>query len=148
VVEAVGDPAQYEEIVFCGFGEPTLRLKLLLKVARWIKESGGKTRINTDGLANRVHKRNVVPEMVGLIDALSVSMNGQNESVYNQHCQPQLEGSFEAMLEFLRSAGKEEGLQVIATAIDGLEGVDVAACEQLATECGVQFKARKLDVVG
>ncbi len=147
IVTAIGDPSAYEEIVFCGFGEPTLRLKLLLQVAKWIKEQGGKTRINTDGLANLVHKRNVVPEMVGLIDSLSVSMNGQSEEVYNRHCQPQLQGSFEAMLEFLRMAG-EQIPQVTATAIDGLEGVDVGGCAQLAAECGVAFKARKLDVVG
>ena len=147
IVAVVDDPAQYEEIVFCGFGEPTLRLNLLLQVAKWIKERGGRVRINTDGLANLVHKRNVVPEMVGLIDSLSVSMNGQDEAVYNRHCQPQLQGSFEAMLEFLCLAGKQIP-QVTATAIDGLEGVDVVACERLAQECGVAFKARKLDVVG
>jgi TatD family-associated radical SAM protein len=147
VVAALGDPAQYEEIVFCGYGEPTLRLKLLLQVARWIKQRGGKTRINTDGLANLVHKRNVVPEMVGLIDALSVSMNGQNETVYNRHCQPQLAGAYEAMLQFLRLAAKEIP-QVTATAIDGLEGVEIEACRRQAEACGVAFKARKLDVVG
>ena len=147
VKAAVGNPADYEEIVFCGFGEPTLRLKLLLQGAAWVKQYGGKVRINTDGLANLVHKRNVVPEMVGLVDALSVSMNGQNEEVYNQHCQPQLSGSFEAMLDFLQLAGAEIP-SVTATAIDGLEGVDVEACHQLADQCGVAFKARKLDIVG
>ena len=147
VMEAVGDPSGYRQIVFCGFGEPTLRLKLLLEVARWIKQQGGMTRINTDGLANLFHKRNVIPEMVGVIDELSVSMNGQNESVYNHHCQPQLEGSFEAMLEFLRLAGKEIPV-VNATAIDGLEGVDIEACRALATDCGVGFRGRKLDIVG
>lgn len=147
VKAAVGDPSRYEQIVFCGFGEPTLRLKLLLEVAQWVKQQGGKTRINTDGLANLFHKRNVIPEMVGLIDELSVSMNGQNEAVYNQHCQPQLEGSFDAMLEFLRLASQEIPV-VNATAIDGLEGVDIEACRALATSCGVGFRGRKLDIVG
>ncbi len=147
IIAVIGEPSQYKEVVFCGFGEPTLRLKLLLQVAKWIKVRGGNTRINTDGLANLVHKRNVVPEMVGMIDALSVSMNGQNEEIYNRHCQPQLEGAFGAMFDFLREAGKEIP-QVVATAIDGLEGVDVEVCRQLAEECGVTFKVRKLDVVG
>ena len=31
-VEAIGDPSRFDEIVFCGFGEPTLRLKLLLAI--------------------------------------------------------------------------------------------------------------------
>ncbi len=147
VVEAIGDPADYAQVVFCGFGEPTLRLKFLLEVARWIKQHGGSTRINTDGLASLVHKRNVVPEMAGVIDELSVSLNGQDEATYNRHCQPQLEGSFEALLDFLREAGEVIPV-VTATAIDGLEGVDIDACQQLATECGVGFRARSLDVVG
>lgn len=147
IMAAIGDPAQYEEIVFCGFGEPTLRLKLLLQLAKWIKQEGGKTRVNTDGLANLVHKRNVVPEMVGAVDSLSVSMNGQNEEIYNLHCQPQLQGSFQAMLAFLREAGRQIP-QVTATAIEGLEGVDIDKCRQLAADCGVEFRVRQLDVVG
>ncbi|HIJ23955.1 MAG TPA: 4Fe-4S cluster-binding domain-containing protein [Gammaproteobacteria bacterium] len=147
IIAAIGDPSAYQEVVFCGFGEPTLRLKLLLQVAQWIKQRGGMTRINTDGLANLVHKRNVVPEMVGLIDTLSVSMNGQNEAVYNQHCQPQLEGAFSAMVEFLKAAS---GVipSVTATAIEGLEGVDIDACKAQADACGVAFRKRSLDIVG
>ncbi|MBT3347882.1 MAG: radical SAM protein [Thiotrichales bacterium] len=147
VIAAIGDPLEYSQIVFCGYGEPTLRLKLLLEVAGWIKERGGLTRINTDGLANLFHKRNVVPEMVGLIDELSVSMNGQNEEVYNIHCHPQLEGSFAAMLDFLRLAGESIPL-VRASAIDGLDGVNIAECKALAEQCGVGFRSRFLDVVG
>ncbi len=147
IIEAIGDPARYEEIVFCGFGEPTLRLKVLLQVARWIKEHGGRVRINTDGLANRVHKRNVLPEMQGLVDSLSVSMNVQDAEVYDRHCHPQLEGSFEAMLDFLAEAPHYIP-RVTATAIDGLEGVDIEACKKLAEERGVEFRRRQLDKVG
>ena len=147
IIEAIGDPAGYEEIVFCGFGEPTLRLKVLLQVARWIKEHGGRVRVNTDGLANRVHKRNVLPEMQGVVDSLSVSMNAQNAEVYDRHCHPQLKGSFEAMLDFLAEAPHYIP-QVTATAIDGLEGVDIEACEKLAEERGVKFRRRQLDKVG
>ncbi len=147
IIEAIGNPAEYSEIVFCGYGEPTLRLKVLLEVAAWIKQQGGNVRINTDGLANLVHKHNVLPEMQGKIDALSVSMNAQNEEVYNRHCQPQLSGSFKAMLAFLRDA-PDYIPHVTATAIHGLEGVEIAACEQLAKKCGVDFRQRELDVVG
>lgn len=147
IIDAIGNPTDYEEIVFCGFGEPTLRFKVLIAVARWIKEYGGKTRVNTDGLANLVNKRNVLPEMQGLIDSLSVSMNAQNPEIYARHCQPALPGSWLAMLDFLQQAPKYIP-QVTATAIDGLEGVDIAACEQLATQRGVEFRRRQLDNVG
>ncbi|MFA7094984.1 MAG: TatD family nuclease-associated radical SAM protein [Gammaproteobacteria bacterium] len=147
VIAAIGDPAAYREVVFCGYGEPTLRLKLVLEVAEYIKSRGGRVRINTDGLANLVHKRNVLPEMAERVDALSVSMNAQNAEVYNRHCHPALKGSYEAMLEFLKEAPRYVP-EVTATAIDGLEGVDIAACRTLAEKLGVRFRRRVLDVVG
>ena len=147
IIESIGDPSRFEEIVFCGYGEPTLRLKTLLRVASWIKQQGGRVRVNTDGLANLVHKRNVLPEMQGLIDALSVSMNAHQESIYNTHCQPALSGSYGEMLEFLRLAPSYIP-EVTATAIDGLAGVDIAACRRLAEQRGVRFRSRQLDQVG
>ncbi len=147
IINAIGNPGDYDEIVFCGFGEPTLRFKVLLEVARWIKEHGGRVRVNTDGLANLVNKRDILPEMQGLVDSLSVSMNAQNPEIYAQHCQPALPGSWEAMLDFTEEAPKYIP-QVTATAIDGLEGVDIEACEKLAKERGVTFRRRQLDTVG
>lgn len=147
IVAAIGDPKAYEEIVFCGFGEPTLRLKLLLQVARYIKDKGGKVRLNTDGLACLVNKRDVLPEMQGLIDAVSVSMNTHNETLYQRHCAPQLKDAWQAMLDFLERAPAYIP-DVTATAIKGLEGVDIAACERLAKEKGVAFRERQLDIVG
>lgn len=147
IISAIGKPTNYDELVFCGFGEPTLRFKILIAVSRWIKEQGGKIRINTDGLANLVNKRNVLPEMQGLIDSLSVSMNAQNPEVYAQHCQPALPGSWQAMLDFLEQAPTYIP-NVTATAIDGLEGVDIAACKKLAAQRGVEFRRRQLDKVG
>jgi TatD family-associated radical SAM protein len=147
IITEIGDPTRYRQIVFCGYGEPTLRLKPLLAIASYIKVHGGSVRINTDGLANLVHKRNVLPELKGKIDSLSVSMNAQNAEIYDRHCQPALPGSFEAMLDFLRLA-PDYIPDVTATAIDGLEGVDIDACAALATQLGVKFRRRVLDVVG
>ena len=147
IIAALGNPADYREVVFCGFGEPTLRLGILLETARHIRAAGGRVRVNTDGLANRVHKRNVLPELATCVDALSVSMNAHDEALYRRHCQPALSGSFEAMLEFLRMAPDFVD-EVTATAIDGLEGVDIDACRALAEARGVRFRRRELDVVG
>lgn len=147
IIQAVGDPSQYGQIVFCGFGEPTLRLKVILEVARWIKENGGSVRINTDGLANLVHKRNVLPELAPWVDSLSVSLNAQNEAVYNRHCAPQLPGSYAAVRAFLAEAPQWIP-DVTATAIDGLDGVDIDACERIAQDLGVKFRKRSLDMVG
>lgn len=147
VIKEIINPSDYDEIVFCGFGEPTLRLKELLAVAHWVKRHGGKVRVNTDGLANLAHKRNVLPELAECVDSLSISMNAQSEEVYQRHCKPGLEHSWQGMLDFVAAAPNYID-DVTATAIDGLEGVDIAACEKMALELGVKFRRRTLDVVG
>jgi len=147
IITAIGDPAAYSEVAFCGYGEPTLRLDLLLKVAGWIKERGGRVRVNTDGLASLANKRDVLPEMAGLVDAVSVSLNAQSPDIYNRHCQPSLPGAYQAMLAFLQGAPRYIP-EVTATAVDGLEGVDIAACERVAKMCGARFRRRVLDIVG
>ncbi|MEJ2576439.1 MAG: TatD family nuclease-associated radical SAM protein [Gammaproteobacteria bacterium] len=147
ILAAIGDPAPYAEVVFCGYGEPTLRLEPLLEVAAWLKARGARVRVNTDGLANRVHKRNVLPEMTGLVDALSVSLNAQDEATYVRHCDPALPDAFAAVKEFLRLAPRYVP-RVTATALDGLPGVDIAACQRLAEHLGVAFRRRELGVVG
>ena len=147
IVAAVGNPQDYHEIVFCGLGESTLRWPVMLEVARRLKDKGASIRLNTDGLANLVYQRDVTPEMAGLIDQLSVSMNAHNEEVYNRHCRPKKAGAFDAMLDFVRRA-RQYVPEVSVTAIDGLSGVDIEACEAMAQALGVTFRRRHLDVVG
>ncbi len=147
IIDLIGDPAQYEEVVFCGYGEPTLRLNALIEIASAIKANNGKTRLNTDGLANLFHKKNVIPLLATCIDAISISLNAQNEHLYKQHCVPGLPHSFPAVLSFIEDAAQSIP-DVTATAIDGLEGVDIHACEALAAARNAKFKARMLDIVG
>jgi TatD family-associated radical SAM protein len=147
VIASIDDPTKYDEIVFCGYGEPTLRLNVLLQVARYIKQHGGRVRVNTDGLANLVHKHDSLPEMAKCVDALSISLNAQNSEIYNLHTRPNLPGSYQAMLAFISRARKIIP-DVTITAIDGLEGVDIETCEGIARQMNVKFRRRELNVVG
>lgn len=147
VIEAIGDAAQYREIVFCGLGEPTVRLNAVLTIAQALKEQGARVRINTDGLANLREGRDVTAELAAVVDSLSISMNAQDAATYNKHTRPRLRGAFNAMLEFAALA-HERGIEVSLTAIDGLEGVDIDACKGIADSLGVNFRRRVLDVVG
>ncbi len=147
VLEALGDPTAYREVVFCGLGEPTVRYDEVLAIARAIKQAGGTVRINTDGLASLRQGRDVTPELAEVVDKLSISMNAQDEAVYIRHTRPRLEGAYAAMLDFAHRA-QQQGIETTLTAIAGLEGVDVAACEAIAAEFGVRFRRRDLDVVG
>lgn len=144
LVEAAGNPTEYDEIVFCGMGEATMRLDVLLTVARRLREKGAKLRLNTSGVANIEHGRDVAPELARYIQSLSISLNAQNEAIYNQHCQPKRPGTYASVLEFIQSA-KASGADVTVTAVDGLPGVDIAACEALAANMGVKFRRRVLD---
>ncbi len=147
LIEAAGNPADYDEIVFCGMGEATMRLDVLLEVAKQLREKGANLRLNTSGVANIVHGRDVAPELARYIQSMSVSLNAQNEEIYNQHCNPQLPGTYSSMLEFIKSA-KQAGADVTVTALDGLPGVDIAACEAIAKALGVKFRRRVLDDLG
>ncbi len=147
LVAAVGDPCAWKEVVFCGLGESTLRLDTLLETARRLRESGVRLRLNTDGLANQVHGRDVIPQLATVFDALSVSLNAQNAAVYALHCRPQSEDAYPAVIDFLRRAA-DHIPSVTATAIDGLAGVDVDACADIAAGIGVAFRRRELDQVG
>lgn len=148
ILQAMGDFSSYQEIVFCGYGEPTLRLETLLTVAREVKKrSLIRIRLNTDGLANRVYRKDVTPRFQGLIDAVSVSLNAQNEDTYNLCCRPGLQRSYQSVLDFL-VAVQVFVPEVTATVVQGVEGVDIKACQEIAERLGVKFRTRTLNQVG
>ncbi len=149
IVEGIGDPTHYDEVVFCGFGEPTLRLETLKQVAQWVKERGGKVRLNTNGHADLINKRPVAPELVGLVDVVSVSLNAQDRETFERHCPSAFSpDGYTPMLDWIRAA-KDAGLDVVCTALAGLDGVDMEACRRIAEdELGVTWRGRTLSEVG
>ncbi|MGS0674433.1 TatD family nuclease-associated radical SAM protein [Shewanella sp. 0m-4] len=147
LIAQLGNVSQFDEYVFCGYGEPTLNLTTLLDVAKEIKLQGGKVRVNTDGLGNLFHKRNILPELATCVDSLSISLNADTETLYQQHCRPKLAGAYWALLDFIKLAPQFVN-DVQVSAINGLEGVDIEACRKLVENRGAHFKQRELDIVG
>ena len=147
VLAAIESYREFREIVFCGFGEPLLRLDLVKEVARELKRRGLKVRINTDGQANLVHGRNILPELSGLVDSLSVSLNAADAATYAALCNtPFGDRGFEGVCEFLRSA-VEHIPEVVASAVT-VPGVDIDAVKRLAESLGVKFREREYAEVG
>ncbi|WP_299796074.1 TatD family nuclease-associated radical SAM protein [uncultured Shewanella sp.] len=147
IIPLLGDVERFDEYVFCGYGEPTLNLDTLLTLAKEIKRRGGSVRVNTDGLGNLFHRRNILPELAESVDALSISLNADTEQAYLNHCRPKLKNSYQAVCDFIRLAPDYiETVQV--SAIDGLEGVDIEACRKFVLESGAEFKHRVLGIVG
>jgi len=147
VMSAVGDPQGIDEVVLCGYGEPLIRLNLVRQVASELKGRGYTIRINTDGQANLVHGRNILPELAGVVDSISVSLNAPDAETYGQICNtPYGLAGFEAVCAFIRDAGKHIP-QVTATAVT-VPGIDIEACRRLAESLGAEFRVREYAEVG
>lgn len=148
VLEAVGDPSGYEEIVFCGYGESTLRLDLLKNIAKRLKGQGARTRLDTEGLANLVHGRNILPELKGLIDVVSVSLNAPDAKTYAKLCPSRFgEAAYGAVKEFIREAKKQ--IPDVTATVVGLPNLDLEACRRVVEgELKVRFRLRPYDEVG
>ncbi len=147
VLAAVRDHSGYDEVVFCGYGEPLIRLDLVREVAAVLKGEGRRIRINTDGQANLVHDRNILPELAGLVDSISVSLNAADAVTYARLCNtPFGEAGFRGVCDFLMEA-KQYIPSVTASAVT-VPGLDVAAVRRLAESLGVAYREREYAEVG
>ena len=141
VIDQIGDPLRYDEIVFCGYGEPTIRLDALKEVARWVKERGGKVRLNTDGHGSIINKRNIVPELVGLVDTVSISLNSIDPEQYGRLMRVDGPRFHAAMLEFAAECKKHLPEVVMSTV--GMDEVDQEkAKEFIEKTLGVKYRLR------
>jgi TatD DNase family protein len=146
IIKEIGDPKHYREIVFCGYGEPLLKLDVVKTVAKWVKEHDGLVRINTNGQANLIHKRNILPELKGLVDSVSISMNAQDAETYERVSRPSFPNAYSGVIDFILEA--KNYIPHVQVTIVTAEGVDAAQCQQIADRLGVPLRIRKLDIVG
>lgn len=149
IMEEITDPAKYKEIVFCGYGEPTLRLDVVKEVSKRLKDMGAhKIRMVTNGEGNLIHKKSIVKELAGLIDKVSVSLNVDREEKYEEICKSKFgPGVFKKVKGFAKEC-RDSGMEVELTFLD-LPGVDVKRCKKIAKdELGVDLRIRRLNVVG
>ena len=136
---------RWKEVVFCGFGEPTERLDLLLMLARCIKwryDEPVAIRVNTNGHGYALNAgRDVVGELKAAgIDKVSVSLNAGDEETYSEVCKPASAGAYDAVLDFIEKAKAK--LDVEVTAVTTPE-VDLRKAEELAKQMGVKFRLRQ-----
>lgn len=136
----------FTETIFCGYGEPMLKFDVLKEVAKYIKNKypNTKIRVNTNGHANFVYKRNVVPECKELIDEFSVSLNGSSAQEYNELSQPKFENAYDEVKKFIKTCSDEK-ISVVASVVEGYKGrhLDLKACEQIANSLGAKLRVRE-----
>lgn len=137
---------EHPEFVFCGYGEPMFRLGYLIKAAKHIKQlyPNSLIRVNTNGHANFLYKKNVVPELKGLVDEFSVSLNASTKEEYNELSQPKFPEAYKEVKKFIQACTDEE-IPVVATVVNGYKGrqLDLEACEKIATNLGAKFRVRE-----
>lgn len=139
------------EVIFCGYGEPMLKFEVLRQVAKYIKETYPeiKIRVNTNGHANFIYKKNVVPELVGLVDEFSVSLNASNSEEYDELSQPKFENAYEEVKKFIKCSA-DAGIETVASLVDGYKGrrLDVEKCREIAESLGAKLRVREWIVNG
>ena len=141
------DMSQYREVVFCGFGEPTERFDDLLTIAAFVKERYQKPiRINTNGQGNLINKRDIVPEMKGLVDVISISLNTPNEDRYHELVRSRCgDQAFQAMLDFAKEA-KEYVPQVILSTVETtITKEEEKECQKICDDLGVTYRIREFE---
>lgn len=146
VIEQLKNFELSSEVIFCGYGEPLLKFEVLRQVAKYIKENYPdiKIRINTNGHANYVYKKDVVPELVGLVDDISVSLNGESSEEYDELSQPKFENAYEEVKKFIKCCS-EAGIKTVASVVDGYKGrrLNIEKCRQIANELGAELRVRE-----
>ena len=137
----------YDEVVFCGFGEPTERIDVLLEVAAYVKKTYNKpTRINTNGLGNLVNGRDITPELKGLIDTVSISLNTPNKERYYELTRSKFGiGSFDAMIDFAKEAVKYVPHVVMTTVATTITKDEEAECQRICDSIGVKYRIRPFE---
>ncbi|MGN0733409.1 MAG: TatD family nuclease-associated radical SAM protein [Emergencia sp.] len=138
------DVGAYDEVVFCGYGEPTERLDDLLQIARAIKtDFDVKIRINTIGLANLRFGEDVTPRMDGVIDAVNVSMNEADAEKYTALCHPEFgPAAYDAMLDFITKVKKHVPVVTCSVVSGSLSRESIEICAARAAELGIGFRVR------
>lgn len=134
-----------DQIVFCGYGEPTERLDELLDTSRMIhSETGASVRLDTNGLGNLINGRDIVPDLSEVLDALSISLNASNEDEYLELCRPAFgRGSYKALVSFIEEA-KDAIPDVTVSVVGGtIPEESEERCRMMAEAWNVHFRVRR-----
>ncbi|OQZ01601.1 MAG: hypothetical protein B6D35_02825 [Candidatus Brocadia sp. UTAMX2] len=147
VINAIGDPGSYNEIVFCGYGEPTERLDVLIAVAQFLKSKGKRIRLDTNGHGDLINGRSIIQELKGLIDTICISLNAETAEKYEEICKPVFgKRAYPTLIQFIKDA--KQAIPNVQVSIVDVPGVNVEKCEGIARELGVDFRVRNYNVLG
>ena len=133
----------YEEIVFCGYGEPLVRINEVVEVAKYIRSiSNIKIRVNTNGLSDLIHNKKTAQMLKDNIDAVSISLNAPNKVKYNEVTKPKFgEKSYEALLDFATDC-KKYIKEVNFSVVDEINEKEIQESKELAESMNIPLRVR------
>lgn len=141
------DISAYNEVIFCGFGEPTCRLDALLETAKWLKSNCEtvKFRLNTNGLGDLVNNRPIAEELCEIIDTISISLNAGTKEEYMKVTRPKFENAWEAMHKFTADCVNTGKFQVVMSVVDVISPEQIEASREVAESLGAVLRVRTYD---
>ncbi|MFC1482890.1 TatD family nuclease-associated radical SAM protein [Candidatus Margulisiibacteriota bacterium] len=141
IIKELKNIKKYKEIVFCGYGESTLRLDIVIEVARYLKKQGAYVRLDTNGSGNLIHKKDITPLFKGLVDEVIVSLNFSTAELYEKMCHPDLgPQAYPALIDFALKA-KDQVKKVSFSVLD-LKENDIKECKKISKKLGVPLIIR------
>ena len=144
VLSQIPDVKKYPQIVFCGFGEPTERLDVLLEIATVLKQKGAYVRLNTNGQADLINQKKTAPLLKGKVDKINVSLNAPTAKEYQAVCLSRYgEQAFDALLTFAKDC-QNEGIDVVLSVVDVIGEDAVARCRALTEKHGLKLRVREM----
>jgi len=140
------DLTKYENLVFCGFGEPTERFDDMIWIGREVRKVSPITRrVNTNGQANLINDRDVTPELEEAIDIVSVSLNAPTAEEYQAICHSKFGiAAFDAMLEFAQKAKRYVPTVILSVVDESIPDSDIEKCHAIADRIGVTLRVRDM----
>lgn len=139
------DLSKYEQLVFCGFGEPSYRIEDICWVIDRLKEEETKIfiRMDTNGTGNLIHERDICPDFAGRFDMVSISLNTDTSEKYDALCHPEFPGAFEAMKAFAKEI-RQYVPKVMMTVVDTIPPEEIENCRKICEEeIGATFRVRQ-----
>lgn len=133
----------YDEVVFCGFGEPTFRIKEIIEVGAELKKRGYIVRLDTNGQGNLINGRDITEDLAKAVDKVNVSLNECNAEKYFDICRPVFgEDAFDELIDFAEKC-KERGLYVTFSVVDIIGEEDIEKCKEIADKAGIPLRVRE-----
>ena len=138
------DLSSFSELVFCGYGEPTVRLADMLEVCRAIREKSDiQIRVNTNGHSDLIAERDTAPDFKGLFDVVSISLNTSSAEIYKKMCLPKYDGAHAALIAFAANVKKYVPRVLLSVVDTTISKEDIEKCREIAANIGVEFRLRE-----